>query len=100
MRDLNTTTVSRMGANIIFTLEQFCKKVRAIRFVERTQVTAQFSHTRQCGVTYFVYVCIDTLEVINPYAKKHTGRKYVTFRSSNYPDSAKKEAYEYIKKNT
>lgn len=79
------------------TLEQFCKKVRAVRFVDRVQFTAQFSNTRQCGVTYCVYVCKDTLEAINPFTKKHQGRKYVTFRSSQFPDVAKKEAYLYIK---
>lgn len=79
------------------TLEQFCKNTRAVRFVQRTQVTAQFSHTRQCGVTYFVYVCTDTLEVINPFTKKHSGRKYISFRSGMFSDDAKKQAYDYIK---
>ena len=79
------------------TLEQFCKKARAVRFVERTQVTAQFSHTRQCGITYYVYVCKDTLEVINPFTKKNSGRKYVSFRSSAFADAAKEQAYNYIK---
>lgn len=78
------------------TLEQFCKKVRAVRFVERTQFTAQFSRNRQSNVTYFVYVCVDTLEVINPYTKKHSGRKYISF-SSQITDLAKKQAYNYIK---
>ena len=78
-------------------LEQFLKKSRAVRFADRLQHTGSFSHTRQCGVRFYVYVCLDTLEVINPFTKKHQNRDYKSFFSSVSANHAKEQAYNYIK---
>lgn len=79
------------------TLEQFCKSVKAVRYRKYEQFTACFSRKKQIGCDYYVYVCLDTLEVINPFTKKHKHRKYKSFISGFSPDDAKKQAYMYIK---
>lgn len=78
------------------TLQQFCKNTKASRFPRYVQFTGQFSRQKKVGCDYYVYVCIDTLEVINPFTKKHQGRKYKTFWSSVSADDAKEQAYNYI----
>lgn len=85
--------------NNIQSLEQFLKKSRAVRFVDKIQHTGSFSHTRQFGIRYYVYLCLNKLEVINPFAKKHSQREYKSFFSSISANEAKKMAYEYIMKN-
>lgn len=77
-------------------LERFIEKTKAVRFPHYVQFTALTSRRKQIGCTYHVYVCIDTLEVINPYTKKHQGRKYKCFSSSVSSEEAKTKAFEYI----
>lgn len=84
----------------MMTLEQFQKSTRATRFFQRVQVTAQTTHTKVVGTTYHVYICRHTLESINPYTNKNTGREYRTFSSSISADHAKELAYDYIKENS
>lgn len=79
------------------TLEQFCKKVRSVNFPQYEQFTGCFSRKKQVVCAYHVYVCIDTLQVINPYTKKDAGRKYKSFVSYASADDAKEKAYNYIK---
>lgn len=81
-------------------LEYFIKNTKAVRFPQYIQFTALTSRKKQIGCTYHVYVCIDTLEVINPYTKKHQGRKYRTFSSSESSEDAKIKAFEYIRNST
>lgn len=86
-----------MGSLDNISLEQFLKKSRAVRFPRYAQRTRQFSHVMQIGCDYYVYVCKETLEVINPFTKKHEGRDYKSFFSSISADNAKEQAYNYIK---
>lgn len=88
-----------MEINKSMTLDSFKKNTKAMRFIERVQHTGNFKHTRQCGVMYQIYVCVHTMEVINPYSKKNKGREYKCFYSSVSADHAKEQAYEYIMKN-
>lgn len=81
----------------LISLEQFFRDSRAVRFKKYTQRTSEFSHKMQIGCDYYVYVCVDTLEVINPFTKKHEGRDYKSFFSSISADHAKELAYDYIK---
>ena len=80
----------------MISFEEFKKKSKAVRYEERVQHTGLFSHTRHAYTRYFVYVRIDTLEVINPFTKKHEGREYKSFFSSVSADHAKEQAYNYI----
>lgn len=79
------------------TIEDFIKKVRAVRCERRVQYTGQFSRTRSSGFTYQVFVDVDALEVINPYSKKNKQKKTICFNSEHNADTAKRLAYDYIK---
>lgn len=78
-------------------LEQFVSQFKSIRNEKRIQFTGCFSRTRNCGYDYYMYVDIETLMPINPYAKKDKGKKYKSFFSSISADYVKEAAYEYIK---
>lgn len=76
--------------------DKFSKRVKAVNFKKYVQFTASFGSKKQIGCDYYVYVCLDTLEVINPYTKKHAGRKYKSFFSGFSSEDAKRKAYDYI----
>lgn len=80
----------------MISLEEFKKKSKSVRHEERVQHTGSFSRSRHAYTRYYVYVCVDTLEVINPFTKKHEGRDYKSFFSSLSADHAKEQAYNYI----
>lgn len=76
---------------------KFSKRVKSVNFKKYVQFTASFGSKKQIGCDYYVYVCLDNLEVINPYTKKHSARKYKSFFSSFSSEDAKRKAYDYIK---
>ena len=82
--------------NIVMVLEDFMQKCKAVRSPKRVQHTGSFSHSRSCGVDYYVYVCTMTFETFNPYTKKHAGRPYKSFFSPVSAEHAKEMAFKYI----
>lgn len=78
------------------TLDEFISLHKSMNFKKYTQHTGQFSSRRQCGCDYYIYICLDTLRVVNPYTKKDKGVKYKSLFSSVSADDCKTKAWNYI----
>jgi len=79
-------------------LEQFISTSRCLNFKKYTQHTGSFSHLRQCGCDYYLYISLEDLTIINPYTKKNKGKKYKSFFSAASADDCKTKAYNWIQK--
>lgn len=78
--------------------EHFLKYSRSVLYKRYGQRTAQFSNKMQIGCDYYVYVDIESFEVINPFTKKHKNKKYKSFFSNISSWHVKELAYEWILK--
>lgn len=77
-------------------LEQFISHARCQNFKKYTQHTGNFSHSRQCGCDYYLYISTEELTIINPYTIKDKGKKYKSFFSSLSSDDCKTKAFNWI----